>query len=231
MQAEPDFMRSLSDSSAGLLQVEWKSPYPKPLLARGSPIDLMPDAVSPLFATLGIPIVTQVFLIMYAEVMGLQGEDVPIFVTIHGYPFLCFIKRSKFWKYMLAHGSTVENIYEYGKKLAEEAHTRCSTQVDKWRQVDLASVLVPELLAGVCALYEISADFLCVSICRPIHQSNFSELFFSLFYNNLIKRKEDPIATAFLLGLENLPLRADDHGRWPRRHSDMETITDPPGSI
>jgi len=37
--------------------LEWKSPYPKPLLAHGDSIDLAPDAVSPLFATLGIPIV------------------------------------------------------------------------------------------------------------------------------------------------------------------------------
>ncbi len=34
-------------------------------------------------------------------------------------------------------------------------------------------------------------------------------MFFSLLYNKLIKRKDDPAAAAFLLGLENLPLRAE----------------------
>jgi len=77
--------------------LEWKSPYPKPLLARGSSLDLLPDAVSPLFITLGIPIITKVYLKMYADVMGLRGEDVLIFEVINGYIFLCFIKRSKFW--------------------------------------------------------------------------------------------------------------------------------------
>jgi hypothetical protein len=66
MQAKPDFI-ALPDPP-----LEWKSPYPKPLLARGSSIDLPPDAVSPLFATLGVSIATKVYLKMYAEVIGLR---------------------------------------------------------------------------------------------------------------------------------------------------------------
>lgn len=205
--------------------LEWKSSYPKPLLARGSSIDLLPDAVSPLFATLGVPIATEVYLRMYDEVMGLRGEDVPIFEVINGYVFLCFTKRSKFWKYMLVHGSTAGKLYEYGKVLAEETHARCHTVVTRWRQMDLASLKAPELLAGARELYEISAGYLCASICRPIPQSNFSELFFSLFYNALVKHKADPVAATFLLGLENLPLRAEkslfDLAQWAQAQPEL----------
>ena len=77
--------------------------------------------------------------------------------------------------------------------------------VTRWRQKDLASVKAADLLAGVRELYEISAEYLNVSVDKPIPQSNFSEMFFSLFYNTLIKRKADPVAATFLLGLENLP--------------------------
>jgi hypothetical protein len=219
MQAKPDFI-ALPDPP-----LEWKSPYPKPLLARGSSIDLLPDAVSPLFATLGIPIVTKVYLKMYAEVMGLYGEDVPIFEVIHGYIFLCFVKESKFWKYMLVHGSTAGKLYEYGRVLAEDAHASCRAVVTRWRQMALASVKAPELLAGARELFKISADYLCAAICRPIPQSNFSELFFSLFYNALIKRKADPVAATFLLGLENLPLRAEkslfDLAQWTQAQPEL----------
>ncbi|MFB0534954.1 MAG: PEP/pyruvate-binding domain-containing protein, partial [Anaerolineae bacterium] len=205
--------------------LEWKSSCPKPLLARGSSIDLLPDAVSPLFITLGIPIVTKVYLKMYAEVMGLCGEDVPIFEVINGYIFLCFIKRSRFWKYMLVHGSTAGKLYEYGKVRAEEVRAKCHAVVTRWRQMDLASVKAPELLAGVRELAEISADYLCASICRPIPQSNFSELFFSLFYDALIKRKADPAAATFLLGLESLPLRAEkslfDLAQWAQAQPEL----------
>jgi len=189
--------------------LEWKSPYPKPLLARGSSLDLLPDAVSPLFITLGMPIITNVYRKMYADVMGLKGEDVPIFEVINGYIFLCFIKRSKFWKYMLVHGSTAGKLYEYGMVLGEEVRTRCSAVVARWRQMDIASVKAPELVAGVRELFKVSAEYLNASIDRPIPQSNFSELFFSLFYNALIKRKKDPVAATFLLGLDNLALRAE----------------------
>jgi pyruvate,water dikinase len=206
--------------------LEWSSPYPKPLLARGSSLDLLPDAVSPLFITLGMPIVTKVYMKMYAEVMGLRGEDVPIFEVINGYIFLCFVKRSKFWKYMLVHGSTAGKLYEYGKILAEEVRAKCHTVVTRWRQVDLASVKSPELLAGVRELYQVSAEYLNVSVDRPIPQSNFSEMFFSLFYNALIKRKADPVAATFLLGLENLPLRAEkslfDLAQWAAKRAQPE---------
>ena len=83
--------------------LEWKTPYPKPLLMRGSSTDLMPDAVSPLFATLGMPIATKVYMRMYDEVMGLGGEDVPIFEVINGYIYLCFIKGSRVAHYIWVH--------------------------------------------------------------------------------------------------------------------------------
>jgi phosphohistidine swiveling domain-containing protein len=205
--------------------LEWKSPYPKPLLAHGDSIDLAPDAVSPLFATLGIPIANKVYLKMYDKVMGLRGEDVPIFVTINGYIYLCFVKGSKFWKYMSVHATTVGRLYAYGLERAEELRTTSRTVVTKWRQVDLASVKAPELLAGVRELFEVAADYFYAAICRPIPQSNFSELFFSRFYNALIKRKEDPAATAFLLGLESLPLRAEkslfDLAQWAKAQPEL----------
>lgn len=189
--------------------LEWKSPYPKPLLAHGDSIDLAPDAVSPLFATLGLPIANKVYLKMYDRVMGLRGEDVPIFITINGYIYLCFVKGSKFWKYMSVHASTVARLYAYGLERAEILRDGSVAVVTKWHQMDLASAKAPELLAGVRELFEISADHWCAAICRPIPRSNFSELFFSRFYNALIKRKEDPAAVTFLLGLEGLPLRAE----------------------
>jgi pyruvate,water dikinase len=91
--------------------------------------------------------------------------------------------------------------------------------------MDLASVKAPELLAGVRELFEVSADYVCAAICRPIPRSNFSELFFSRFYDALIRRKEDPATTAFLLGLESLPLRAEkslyDLAEWTRVQAEL----------
>lgn len=218
LQARP--ITALPDPPLG-----WETSYPKPLLARGSSIDLLPDEVSPLFATLGVPILTKVFFEMYAQVMGLSGEDVPIFEVIHGYIFVCFPKRSKFWKYMRVHASTAGKLYEYGRVLAEETRARCHAVVTRWRQTDLASAKATELLAGARELYEVSAEYLNVSVDRPIPQSNFSEMFFSLFYNTLIKRKADPVAAAFLLGLENLPLRAEkslfDLAQWAQAQPEL----------
>ncbi len=205
--------------------LEWKSPYLKPLLMRGSSTDLLPDVVSPLFATLGVPIVTSEYLKMYDEVMGLRGGDVPVFEVINGYVFLCLIQKHKFWKYMMAHASTVGKLYAFGQRRADEMHARCQESVTEWSHRDLASLKAPELLAGIRELFEVSAGFLDAAVARPIPQSNFSEMLFNLFYNKLIKRTQDPDASAFLLGLESLPLRAEkslfDLSQWAKGRSEL----------
>jgi len=126
---------------------------------------------------------------------------------------------------MLVHGSTAGKLYEYGRVLAEQVRTKCHAFVTRWRQMDLAMVSAPELLAGARELFEVSAEYLNVAVDRPIPQSNFSEMFFSLFYNALIKRKADPVAATFLLGLENLPLRAErslfDLAQWAQTQSEL----------
>ncbi len=189
--------------------LEWKTPYPNPLLVRGSSIDLVPDAVSPLFITLGLPILSKVFDDMYEVVMGLRQGDRPIFQVINNYIFICFPRRSKFWKYMKAHVSTAGKLFEYGREKAKEAHIKCEEIVTRWRQQDLTAMKAANLLAGARELFGIAAEYLNISVDEPIPQSNFSYYSFQIFYTIFVKRKADPPVEAFLLGLETIPMRAE----------------------
>lgn len=209
LQARPITALPACPIEGGDPPLEWKTPYPKPLLMRGSSTDLMPDVVSPLFATLGMSIATKVYFKMYDEVMGLRGEDVPIFETLNGYIYLCFINGSRIGKYFGVHLSTGGKMFQFGKVRAGEVQAKCKAFVTRWQQMNLDTLKAPELLAGVRELFEITAEYLTVCVARPLPLSNLSELEFSLFYNVLIKRKGDPTATAFLLGLESMPLRAE----------------------
>ena len=205
--------------------LEWKSPYPKPLLIRGSSTDLMPDAVSPLFATLGMQIANQVYMGMYAQVMRLGGEDVPIFEVLNGYIYLCFVKGSRMGKYFSVHIATGGKMFQFGKLRAKEVQTKCEAMVTRWQRTDLDTVKASALLAGARELFETSAEYLTVSVARPLPMSNLSELEFSMFYNMLIKRKADPVAATFLLGLESLPLRAEkalfDLAQWAQAQPEL----------
>ena len=205
--------------------LEWKSSYPQSLLMRGSSMDLLPDVVSPLFATLGMSVITKAYERVYAEVMGLGEEDVPVFEVLNGYVYLCFIKGNRAAYYAWLHARTAGKMFAFGKVLALEAQAKCATIVSKWQQMDLDKVGTPELLAGARELFEISGEFLTACVARPIPLANFSEMEFSLFYNTLIKRKEDPAATTFLLGLENVPLRAEkslfDLAQWIKTRSEL----------
>jgi pyruvate,water dikinase len=205
--------------------LEWKSPYLKPLLMRGSSTDLMPDAVSPLFATLGMQIATQVYMGMYAQVMGLGGEDVPIFEVLNGYIYLCFVNGSRMGKYFSVHIATGGKMFQFGKVRAKEVQTKCEAMVTRWQRIDLDTVKASALLAGARELFETSAEYLTVSVARPLPMSNLSELEFSMFYNTLIKRKADPVAATFLLGLESMPLRAEkalfDLAQWAQTQPEL----------
>jgi len=205
--------------------LQWKVPYPKSLLMRGSTTDLIPDAVSPLFATLGMPIATQVYIKMYDKVMGLRGEDAPIFEVLNGYIYLCFIKGNRMGKYIGAHLSTGGKMFQFGKVRAGEVQAKCEAFLTMWQQMNLDTLKASELLAGVHQLFEITAEYLTVSVARPLPLSNLSELEFSLFYNTLIKRKGDPPATTFLLGLESIPLRAEkslfELAQWVKEQTEL----------
>ncbi len=185
----------------------------------------MPDAVSPLFATLGMQIATQVYMGMYAQVMGLGGEDVPIFEVINGYIYLCFFNGSRMGKYFSVHIATGGKMFQFGKLRAKEVQTKCEALVTRWQRTDLDTVKASALLSGARELFETSAEYLTVSVARPIPMSNLSELEFSMFYNTLIKRKADPVAATFLLGLESLPLRAEkalfDLAQWTQAQPEL----------
>ena len=60
------------------LPPEWKRPNPKVVYARGSFAEFVPDAVSPLFATLGVPIAKDFTVKMMNDLMG---KEIPNFIT------------------------------------------------------------------------------------------------------------------------------------------------------
>ena len=67
--------------------IEWKRPNPKGQYMRGSVVDLLPDPVSPLFATLAIPAVAQVGIKQVLGPLTRSEPDLPgdYITTINDY--------------------------------------------------------------------------------------------------------------------------------------------------
>src|SRR2546423_13210145 len=87
VQARPITALSKTAGSQVTRPPEWKLPKPKGKYIRASVIELLPDPLSPLFATLGLPAWTRA-LVAFARSMGMAdmfpGE---ILTTINGYGY------------------------------------------------------------------------------------------------------------------------------------------------
>ena len=70
--------------------IEWKRPNPKGQYIRGSVVDLLPDPVSPLFATLAIPAVAQVGIKQVLGPLTRSEPDLPgdYITTINDYAYM-----------------------------------------------------------------------------------------------------------------------------------------------
>ena len=188
--------------------LEWRPSQPHTLASRVSFTEFVPDAVSPLFATLAVPLATQATSKMMAEVMGSRAAAGYYFEVINSYVYSCLDTRQTL---QLGVGGVfaTPKIFRYGKAHRDEAQANSRTAVDRWRQANLPGLPAVELLSGVRELFSVAAEYFAMAQCGPIPRSTWSEILFSRFYNVLVKRKSDPAAPTFLLGLENLPLQAE----------------------
>jgi pyruvate,water dikinase len=199
--------------------LEWNLPNPHTVAARMSFVEFVPDAVSPLFATLAVPIASDATSKLLLEVMG-WGEQGYYFDVINHYVYGCLDTR-QILKYFLIGIAASPKIMRYGKTQREIAPLRSRAVAAKWYELNLTALPAADLTNGVRELFSAAAYYFTMAQSGPIPSSTMAEASFRMFYNTLVKRKSDPPAATFLLGLENLPLRAEtslfDLAQWIQR--------------
>lgn len=198
--------------------LEWRPSQPHTIAARMSFVEFMPDAVPPLFATLAVPIASQATFQLLSAI-GLRENTCYYFEVINGYVYGCLDTRCAF-KLGVQGTLVTARILRYGNARREEVQVNSHAAANRWRQADLATLPAAALLAGVRELFGVTADYFTVAQSGPIPSSTWTENIFRSFYNTLVRRKDDPPASAFLVGLENEPLRAEislfDLAQWAR---------------
>jgi len=188
--------------------LKWVTSASKAFMARGSFAEFVPDPVSPLFATLAVPIAQDATRKMINDFIGITDEDSYLFEVINGYIYVG-IKNKYMGKMILAMLTKSKKVLQNSKERWETVRTKSLTVVNKWKTRNPAEFSAPELLVGVRELFGATAEYYTVAQSGAIPAASSSELPFSRYYDILVKRKDDPTATTFLLGFENLPLRAE----------------------
>jgi pyruvate,water dikinase len=75
--------------------------------------------------------------------------------------------------------------------------------------MDVSALPATDLVNGVRELFGAAAYYFTMAQSGPIPSSTMNEALFSRVYNMLIKRKSSPAASTFLIGLDDMPLRAE----------------------
>lgn len=205
--------------------LEWTTPAGEAIImARGSFAEFVPDPVSPLFATLAVPIALDATQKMMSDVLGIKDNDSYLFEVVNGYVYVG-IKSKYMWKMIVASFTKMKKLIQTGRERWAVVRAKSRQAAIKWNNIELSTSPAPELMSGVREIFSTTAEYYTIAQSGPIPAAMSSEITFGRFYNSLIKRKDDPAFTTFLLGIESLPLRAEkslfDLAMWAREQAEL----------
>jgi pyruvate,water dikinase len=210
--------------------LEWKVPREGRQYWRSSVAELLPDPLSPLFATLALQLWSEATQVMMqsAGLQHLKGSGFAL-VTIHDYAYYDFTLTAWQSARLLVTlpvllPRMVRTLGSARARWADETRPRYANVAGTWTGRDLGATPALELLAGAREIVEAAAGYY-VSIQVLLGAANLSEAIFTNVYNRLIKRNGDPPALTFLLGFDSAPIRAEkslyDLAMWARRQGEL----------
>jgi pyruvate,water dikinase len=208
--------------------LEWKLPRAGARYFRQSVVELLPEPLSPLFATLALPLLNTATQPIFTQPMGLKSDLVAL-LTIHEYAY--YELRLTAWQTvgllftMIVRWRRLARMLRTARtQWADGTRPRYAKVTAEWTGRDLAATPALELLAGARQIVEAAASYY-LSVQLVLGAPNLSEAIFTAVYNHLIKRKGDPPALTFLLGFDSTPILAEkslyDLAMWARGEDEL----------
>ena len=192
---------------------DWERPDPKATYARGSLAEHTPSPVSPLFATLGLRIANRETRRLWREFIGVDPSglfpETGFYTAINDYVYGAFrlgLKSS--WQLIKMSFAQLGPMMRNAPERWQAAREKFAAVVAGWRDRDLAALTSAQLLEGARTVFGAACEYYTV-LQTTIPTASMGEIFFTRFYNALVKRKTDPEATVFLFGFDTMPVRAE----------------------
>jgi phosphohistidine swiveling domain-containing protein len=208
------------------LQEQWPMPNPKGQYMRASIIDLMPDPLTPLFATMGLSAINNGISVMSEDMFNLPaGTFLNLTLIINGYAYQEVSFSARQWWLMLTRmvPAFPRMLREGVPYWRDVAHPQYLEMTDCWREKSLSDRSAAELLAGVNDLLGAFAQHLGSLMASTMGPSAGSEMLFTNVYEKLVRREGDPVAPAFLMGFDSIPIKGEkalyDLALWCQQHA------------
>ncbi|MEJ2732771.1 MAG: PEP/pyruvate-binding domain-containing protein [Anaerolineae bacterium] len=209
--------------------IEWPLPKPKGQYMRGSIVDLMPDPLSPLFATLAIPAIARTGI---KEVMRPLTRSEPVLpedyiVTINDYAYMgvSYTPRQLWWILTRMLPSSPRLLREGLPFWREEIRPRYAATVARWQDRPLEAMPAAELWGGIQQVNDAAMLHLACLMVATTGASAGAEGLFTRVYEKMIRRDGDPAAVTFLMGYDSTPIQAEkslyDLAIWTQEQDDL----------
>jgi pyruvate,water dikinase len=208
--------------------LEWTVPRKGAKYFRQSVAELLPEPLSPLFATLALPLWNEATQKLTAQMMDPKRFSFPL-LTIHDYAYYEMAQNGRQMAgllfTMIVQWRRIARMWRTAvARWADETRPRYAQAASEWTGRDLAATPTPELLAGAQQIVEAAASYY-VSVQLVLGPPVISEALFTAVYNHLIRSKSDPPALTFLRGFDSLPIRAEkslyDLAVWTRGEGEL----------
>jgi pyruvate,water dikinase len=192
---------------------EWKLPHPKGHYMRGSTADLLPDPLSPLYATLGFPAIAGIGFGRLMQTFMPGGFFLPedYLCTINGYAYTGIHFTGRQW--LLFFASVLPAFLRHLRRLIgywrDVARPRYASIAASWEERPFGSLPAAELLRAAREITGAAGEYMAGLLVGTMGTSAGAEMLFRRVYDRLVKRPGDPEATAFLLGYDSTPIQAD----------------------
>ncbi len=227
VQARPITTFSKTAGSQVTRPLEWKLPKPKGKYLRASVIELLPDPLSPLFATLGLQAWNRSMnRFALAEGIGYFVDD--MLTTMNGFAFYDLRYRTALTKPRVMVAVIPRMMYTAQQRWEQEARPAYKAVVERWEAVKLSRSSTAELLVGTRDILNAAASYYLTIQSGILPAAYLTEAIFTMVYEKLWKRRTDPSALTFMLGYDSAPIRAEkslyDLAQWVRTQDDLSTV-------
>jgi phosphoenolpyruvate synthase/pyruvate phosphate dikinase len=207
---------------------EWPLPEPKGQYMRTSIIDLMPDPLTPLFATMGLSVINAGLQGLLDRLVG-TPEALPenTVLTINDYAYMRVNFTFKQWWLLFTRlGIAFPRMLRTGEqRLNEIAYPYYRNAIARWQEKPLATLAATELLTGAREILDGAAHLITTLQSSTMGAAAGSEILFTRVYEKMVRREGDPDAPAFLLGYDSVPIQAEkalyDLAQWCLERADL----------
>lgn len=207
---------------------EWPMPDPKGPYMRGSIADFMPDPLTPLFLTMGVPAINAGMGRTMKEMIGGNASILESFITTindYAYQYVKLGCRDWLWVVFRMLPAIPRLLRESERHWREVARPRYMEIVTLWLARPPDTLSAVELVTGVQQLTDAMADHLTALQVDTLGAAAGSEGLFTAVYDRFAKREADPPAATLLLGADSTPIQAEkalyDLAQWCQQYSDL----------